>query len=148
MSLLFSRLVRGLSPVPILIACASGGARDPNVITAPELGRSRTASSYDLIRRVRPEWLRIRQSGSVLLFAERKPLVAIDNTLVGGIEVLRAIPTAEVARMEFVGAREAATKYGAGFGNGIVLVEKQPGLLSSEESASASLPVLTGRKSP
>src|SRR5262245_2893438 len=48
------RLVGALSPLPILLACASGGAQ-ANVITAPELSRSSAANAYDAIRRVRPE---------------------------------------------------------------------------------------------
>src|SRR5262245_16488848 len=51
------RLVGAVSSLPILFACASGGAtgRDANLITAPELGRSRAANVYEAIRQVRPE---------------------------------------------------------------------------------------------
>ena len=45
MWLSFPRLVRALSPFPILIACASAGARDANVITAPELSRSKARNA-------------------------------------------------------------------------------------------------------
>ncbi len=129
MWLTFPRLVGGLLPLPILIACASGGAtaHDANVITAPELRRSRAANTYDAIRRLRPELLRSRGPGSVLYFTPRGPVAAVDNTLVGSVEILRAIPIDEVARIEYLSAWEAAKKYGSGFGNGIVLVTKRIG---------------------
>jgi hypothetical protein len=129
MWLTLPRLVGALSPLPILIACASGGAiaRDPNVITASELSRSRAANTYDAIRHIRPELLRTREPGSLLFFTPRRPAVAVDNTLVGGVEVLRAIPINQVARIEYLSAWEAAKLYGSGFGNGIVLVAKETG---------------------
>jgi hypothetical protein len=122
------RLVGALSPLPILIACASGGAaRDPSVITAPELSRSRAANTYDAIRHIRPELLRTRDSGSLLFFTERRPVVAVNDTLAGGVEVLQALPVDEVARIEYVSAWGAASRYGWRFGNGIMLVTKRAG---------------------
>jgi hypothetical protein len=116
------RLVGALSPLPILIACASGGTT-AQVITAPELSRSRATSAYDAIRQIRPEMLRTRDPGTLVYFKTNRPLVAVDNTLVGGVEVLRAIPVHKVARIEFVNAWLAAKRYGTGFGNGVMLIE-------------------------
>jgi hypothetical protein len=115
------RLVGVLSPFPILIACA--GTRDANVITAPELGRSEAQNAYDAIHRIRPEMLRTRDRGTIVYFKARQPLVAVDNILVGGVEVLRTLPTDKVARIEYVNSWVAAKRYGPGFGNGVMLVE-------------------------
>ncbi len=123
MWLSFPRLAGVLSPFPILIACASAGARDANVITSPELGRSKAPTAYDAIRQIRPEMLRTRDPGSVVYFQASQPVVAVDNTLVGGVEVLRTLPTGKVARIEYVNPRAAAKKYGTGFENGVMLIE-------------------------
>jgi hypothetical protein len=125
MRLSLSRLVGAISPLPILIACASGGAtgRDANVITAPELSRSRATNAYDAIRRIHPELLRTRDPGSVVYFKASRPAVAVDNVIVGGIEVLRAMPLDTVARIEYISAWKAAKLYGATFGNGVMLIE-------------------------
>ena len=117
------RLVGVLSPVPILIACASAGTSDANVITAPELSRSKAPNAYDAIRQIRPEMLRSRDPGTMVYFKARQPLVAVDNTLVGGVEVLRALPTGKVARIEYVHSWLAAKRYGPGFTNGVMLIE-------------------------
>jgi hypothetical protein len=129
MWLTFPRLIGAFSPLPLLLACASGGAtaRDANVITAPELSRSRAANAYDAIRHVRPELLRIRETGSLMFFRASRPAVVVDDSLAGGVEVLRAIPVDEVARIEYVSAWQAAKRYGSAAGDGIVLVAKRPG---------------------
>jgi hypothetical protein len=117
------RLVGALSPFPILIACASAGARDANVITAPELSLSKAPNAYDAIRQSRPEMLRTRDPGTVMYFKARQPVVAVDNTIVGGVEVLRTLPTGKVARIEYVNSSVATKRYGRGFGNGLMLIE-------------------------
>jgi hypothetical protein len=132
------RLAGALSPVPILIACASAGAPDPNVITAPELGSSKAHNVYDAIRQIRPEMLRTRDPGSVVYFNARRPAVAVNNSLVGGVEVLRTLPADQVARIEYVNPWLAARSYGAGFGSGLVLIEtradSEPDLVAAPSS--------------
>ena len=126
MRLSLPRLVGALVPLPILVACASSGA-DANVITAPELSRSRAVNAYDAIRQIRPELLRTRDAGSVMFFKANRPVVAVDNALVGGVEVLRTIPLDGVSRIEYVSGWKAAKRYGTSFGNGVMLVETRSG---------------------
>jgi hypothetical protein len=137
MWLTLPRLAGALSTLPILIACGAAG-RDPSVLTAPELTRSRAANAYDAIRRVRPEILRIRESGSLVYFSAANPAVALDNSLVGGVEVLRSIPTEQVARIEYLSPRQAAERYGLGFSHGLVLVTKRAGSGPKLANSSAS----------
>ena len=119
------RLMGAISPLPILIACVCGcaTARDANVITTPELSRGRATNAYDAIRQIRPELLRIRDPGSLVYFKTNRPAVAVDNTLVGGVEVLRALPLDTVAQIEYVSAWKAAKRYGSTFENGVMLIE-------------------------
>lgn len=123
MWLTLPRFVGALSPFPMLIACASAGALDGNVIAAPELSRSRAPNAYDAIRQIRPEMLRTRDPGSVVYFKPRQPVLAVDNTLVGGVELLRTLPTDKVARIEYVNSWGAAKRFGTGFPDGVMLVE-------------------------
>ena len=133
------RLLGVLSPLPILLACASTGARDPNVITAPELSRSEAPNTYDAIRRIRPEMLRDRDHGTLVYFKERHPVVAVDQTVVGGVEVLRTLPAGRGARIEYINSWEAAKRYGTGFENGVMLIEtradSQPDLAVESSSS-------------
>ena len=117
------RLMGVLSPFPILIACASAGAHDTNVITAPELSRSKAPNAYEAIHQIRPEMLRSRVPGSMVYFKAHQPVVAVDNMLVGGVEVLRALPTGNVVRVEYVNSWVAAKRYGTDFRDGVILIE-------------------------
>ena len=116
------RLAGVLSQFPILIACASG-ASNGNVITAPELSHSTARNAYDAVRQIRPEMLRTRDPGTMVYFKARQPLVAVDNRLVGGVDVLRSLPTDKVARIEYVNSWLAAKRYGTGFSDGVMLIE-------------------------
>ena len=120
------RLAGALSPFPILVACASVGAGDANVITATELSSSKARNAYDAIHQIRPEMLRTRDPGTMVYFKARQPLVAVDNTLVGGVEVLRTLPIGKVARIEYVSSWMAARRYGTGFRSGVMLIETRP----------------------
>jgi hypothetical protein len=67
--------------------------------------------------------LRTRDPGALVYFKPSQPLVAVDNTIVGGVDVLRTLPTDKVARIEYVNAWAAAKRYGTGFGNGLIRIE-------------------------
>jgi hypothetical protein len=121
----FSKLAGALSPLPVLLVCASSvaTAQDPNVITASELAGSRAENAYQAIRHIRPELLRSRESGSLMLFGVRHPAVAVNNTLIGGVEALRSIPVDQVTQLEYLSAWEAGNRYGRTFRDGIMLVQ-------------------------
>lgn len=133
------RLVGAIALLPALFACASGARlQESNVITAPDLAQSGAANAYDAIRRLRPEMLRSRGSGTLTYFAVRSPAVAVDGTLVGGLEVLRKLDIKHVARIESVSPWLAAKRYGSTFGDGIVLVTQR-----SDEEIDRSLTART-----
>ena len=125
----FIRLAAGLS-VPVLLAGAAepAAAQDRVVITAPELARSGASTVYGAIRRLRPQLLRARPSGSLLYFSERRPLVAVDEEVKGGLEVLQDMPIGEVAHVEYIDARGAMQRYGIEVADGLLLVVKAPAL--------------------
>ena len=125
----FIRLAAGLS-VPVLLAGAAepAAAQDRVVITAPELARSGASTVYDAIRRLRPQLLRARPPGYLLYFTERRPAVAVNEEVKGGLEALQGMPIDEVALVEYLDARGAKQRYGIEVADGLVLVVKAPAL--------------------
>jgi hypothetical protein len=125
----FIRLAAGLS-VPVLLAGAAqpAAAQYRVVITAPELASSGASTVYGAIRRLRPQLLRARPSGSVLYFSERRPVVAVNEEVKGGLEVLQDMPIGEAALVEYIDARAAKQRYGIETADGLVLVVKAPAL--------------------
>ncbi|MFL5514850.1 MAG: hypothetical protein ACJ8DJ_01755, partial [Gemmatimonadales bacterium] len=83
---------------------------------------------YGAIRRLRPQLLRARPSGYLLYFSERRPVVAVGEEVMGGLEVLQAMPVVEVAHVEYIDARGAKQRYGIEAADGLVLVVKAPAL--------------------
>jgi hypothetical protein len=86
------------------------------------VAHTRAATAYDAVRQIRPEMLRYRSPGTLQLFSTSEAGVAVDNNLLGGIEVLRGIPAADVARIEFLDSWQTAKKFGLESRDGIILV--------------------------
>jgi hypothetical protein len=107
-----------------LAACETGGATplasDRLVPTAPELVDSRTPHAYEAVQLLRPEFLRVRGPSSLLNPAVRGPAVFVDGMLLGGVEHLADIPIRDVARIKYVGAWDATTRFGEGYANGVI----------------------------
>lgn len=123
------QLAAGLS-VPVLLAGAAepAVAQDRVVITAPELARSGASTVYGAINRLRPQLFRARPSGYLMYFSERRPVVAVDEEVKGGLEVLQDMPVGEVALVEYIDARAAKQRHGIEVADGLVLVVKAPAL--------------------
>ncbi len=110
-----------------LSACATTGTgsssgRRTDVITAEEIAQQdglRTA--YDVIRRLRPQFLRRR--GVASLSASSDDIVVyLDGIRTGGVEVLRNIDAATVREIRRINSRDATTKYGTGHSQGAIEV--------------------------
>lgn len=125
----FIRLAAGLS-VPVLLAGAAqpAAAQDRVVISAPELAGRGASTVYGAIRRLRPQLLRARPSGYLMYFTERRPVVAVNDEVKGGLEVLQDMPVGEAALVESIDARGAKQRYGIEAADGLVLVVKAPAL--------------------
>ena len=123
-----SRLA-SMVPIALLLlitACASGGGgagtdsgpggarRDR--ITADELEGVVEANAYDVISRLRPQWLRRR--GRSLL-----PAVFRDNIRVGtDIEALKSIRLENVLELRYLNASDATMRWGTGFTGGVIQI--------------------------
>lgn len=113
-------LILLLGAVAGLAACASGGGgsdgprRDPNLITAEELTDYTTFTAHDVIRRLRPRWLRARGGGT--------PQLIMDGARMGSLEGLSAISVADVDSLRYLSAADATMRFGTNFPNGAIEV--------------------------
>lgn len=135
-------LVATLLTAATVAACASGaaaGAGAPGgstyVVTAEEIQQSQVSTAFDAIQRLRPQWLfdrgtsSIRESGPEGQPVQRigdpitdGPVVFVNGTRAGAVSVLRNIPAELVQEMRFLRARDATTKYGTGYPQGVIEV--------------------------
>lgn len=97
----------------------SGG--DPSVITQQQIQEAGSMSNaYNLVQRLRPNWLRKRGPSSVSNPGDI--LVYIDGSRQGPPSTLRQIDIINVESMEFLSDNEATTRYGSGHDHGVILV--------------------------
>lgn len=121
------RLVRAGLPLVFVLgaafglaACASGGGgadgprRDANLITAEELAEYTTLTAHDVIRRLRPRWLRARGGGA--------PQLIMDGARLGSLDGLSSISVADVESLRYLSASDATMRFGTNFPNGAIEV--------------------------
>ncbi len=97
----------------------------PNEISRAEIVERGTnaQNGMQLIRRLRPAWLRSRGSNSFTAPGAMYPVVYIDNIRrPGGLSALYDIPSTEIRGMEFIGPADATTRWGTGHQAGVIRV--------------------------
>ena len=113
---------------PILLAlvlgvtgCASGGTAggsrgNANLITREELQTVDNLSGYEAVQRLRPRWIQMRGGTDI------PPVVFLDGANMGGPETLRTIQASSIREMRYRDGRDATTRYGTGYGGGVIEV--------------------------
>jgi hypothetical protein len=100
-------------------ACASSSGattgtratRSPDVISSADIAATSTGNAYDLINRLRPQWLRTSTIGSV---SGATPttfgiVVFLDNIKLGGLETLRTVDSGSIRTIRYMTPERAAT---------------------------------------
>jgi len=108
-------------------ACVPGGSmapptRNSDLLGLEEIEGSAATDAYDLVRQVRPNWLRGRGTSNLRGGAPVLPVVYILTQRQGSVETLRGIPIIRVLEMRFVDATTATTRYGNGHSGGVIEV--------------------------
>lgn len=92
-------------------------------LTAAELQDAPMGSSlFDVIRRTRPHFLRMRRSAS-----GAPPTVVLDGAPVASLAVLRELRIEEVLLVRLLEAPEATMRYGTMYGRGVLEVTTHRG---------------------
>ncbi len=111
------------------IGCASGGTpggppANPQVITQQEIAEAGAGNAYEVIRRLRPNFLLSR--GAVTLRNAQPsslyPNVYVDGILYGDINSLRNIDAGQVGEVRMYQAGEAQLKFGLGNSTGVIAI--------------------------
>lgn len=123
-------------------ACASGpgdGAApatpDQHLITREEIDRGQWSDVYDLVRSLRPSWVRSRGVDSFENPGEVQ--VYVDGTRLGGVQLLRTLPTHAIERLEWIDPVSAAGRWGLNHGHGVIYITYRRGTDSVPEGDSA-----------
>jgi hypothetical protein len=101
--------------IATLVACASSGATagarpQADRITRAEVAASGTINAWDLINRLRPNWLRSQAIGSIGAGGRSQIVVVyLDGNRLGDISSLRSLGVSEIQSLQWLDAARAAT---------------------------------------
>ena len=127
------RALTAFSILALLVAaCAGPGAGDPeapapesgsrNVIVQDDLAAYSDLSAFEIVRRLRPAWLRYRGQ-SVLSGPEREGLrVYLDGSFYGDADALGQLQARNLEEIRFLDSRQATLRFGTGHTVGAILV--------------------------
>ena len=120
-------VVASLASVSVGCAATGGNARASggglNLLTGDQIRETSARDLYAAIRQLRPNWLTARSRGSLLFEGSNRPIVYVDGVRYGEIRTLNSMEVNEVARVQFIGAADATTRWGTGHGGGVISVD-------------------------
>ena len=91
------------------------------LITESEIPTAGTETAYDLIQRIRPEYLRIRPAqGTAGANGNNAPapVLIVNGQRVGGLADLRSIPASSLSTVRYHTIEEAKRRFGMQYGGG------------------------------
>jgi hypothetical protein len=118
-------------------ACASGARGSPGSvgrsdaqITREEIADSHQPTLFDVVRALRPTWLR---ASAVAMSPGQDAgiTVYLDEQRAGGLEILHQLPATAAAGLRFYSASEAQSRFGLGNLHGVIQVASVKGAGSS-----------------
>ena len=111
-----------------LMACVpqrpgSGERSGSQLITEEEIEASRAATAYDVIQKLRPNFLSYRgETGFDKSTSRPYPTVYVDGQEFGPINALHNIPASQVSTIRLYRSWEATTQFGTGNMAGVIAI--------------------------
>lgn len=93
-----------------------------NVITRVEIEQSRANSAWDVVVKLRGNFMASRGANSLMVKVNKEPTVFLDDVEYGNLGTLKQIPASVVAEIRFVEGWNAETKFGPGHAAGVIQV--------------------------
>jgi hypothetical protein len=104
---------------------ATTAGSDRKVITEQEILSTNAATAYDVIARLRAEYLRNRGPTSLSLPSRAEPVVFLNEQLYGAIDVLKQVRSSDLREIRFYDGPDAVTKFGSQYGGGVIQLVTQ-----------------------
>jgi hypothetical protein len=101
---------------------------NPRLITFEEIQQLHARDAYEVVARLRPNWITRRGPQSFQDPTAGQVNVFIDDVRVGGAELLRLLHAQDVASIRYMQDVEAAARFGSKTrGGGVILVRSRVG---------------------
>jgi len=121
-----TRPVLALASV-LVLACSPprlgpGAVSNSQLITEDEIDASRASNAFEVIQKLRANFLSYRGETSLKGESKPYPTVYLDGQEFGPITTLRTIPASQIASIRLLRSWEATTKYGTGNMGGVIAI--------------------------
>jgi outer membrane cobalamin receptor len=93
-----------------------------NVISQEEIDASTATNVYDLIARLRADYLKDRGKVSIRTNQHEQAVVFLNDQEYGILETLRNIPPGRVSEIRYYPGTDAVNRFGAQYGGGVVML--------------------------
>ncbi|MFQ5752767.1 MAG: hypothetical protein ACE5HI_12290 [bacterium] len=91
-------------------------------ISAEEIRNSSATNVYDLIRSLRPNWLRGRGAKSISNKEASYPVVYVNESKHGDINSLSSISVENITAIQFLNSSDATNRFGLDHASGAILI--------------------------
>jgi len=95
---------------------------EENLISEIEIATSDATNAYDLIRKLRPHWLRSRGRRSIKYPQASYPVVYVNQNRYGDINSLSALGKQNITEIRYLDAGDATTFLGTNHAGGAIMV--------------------------
>lgn len=99
---------------------ATTAGSNRKLITEDEILSTNATTAYDVIARLRAEYLRNRGPTSLLLPSRAEPVVFLNEQLYGSLDVLKQVRSSDLAEIRFYDGPDATTKFGSQYSGGVI----------------------------
>ena len=96
------------------------GPAASNVITFDEIAAANASNVYDLIVRIRPEYLRDRGAVSILTKKRARATVFLNDQEYGELETMRNFPVDRIGEVHYFSGSDAVARFGSQYGGGVI----------------------------
>jgi hypothetical protein len=111
---------------PIASRVEAPPASNRAIITNAEIPTTGTESAYDLIQRVRPEYLRTKPTQTYMgasSNAAPPPALFLNGQHIGELADLRSVPAPALSMIRYYNIEEGKRKYGMQYGGGVIEIQ-------------------------
>ena len=98
----------------------SAAGSNRKLITEEEIASTNATTAYDVIARLRAEYLRNRGPTSLLLPSRAQAVVFLNEQLFGSIDQLKQVRSDDLAEIRFFDGPDAITKFGSQYSGGVI----------------------------
>jgi hypothetical protein len=115
---------RAGNPQSDVLAASTRPRSARDVLTEGEIKAATAADGYDLVQRLRPNWLRQKGDPSQMdADGSREIRVWVNGRDAGGLATLRNYDSHQIVSMRWIDSINARATYGRGYGRGVIALQ-------------------------